>query len=140
MDKKLYLSSKILSVIGMLIAAYMTVYKITSNDGMCLGSGDCSTVNASKYSSLYGIPVGLIGLLGYIVIFLLLQFEGKNDLIQRYGMIALFGITLVGFFFTLYLIYIELFVIDAICPFCLGSQVTMTLIFILTSTRLFKQL
>lgn len=140
MNKKLILGSKILSIIGIVIATYMTIYKITSNDGMCLGSGDCSTVNASPYSSVYGIPVAFIGVLGYIAIFLLLQFEDKNSFLKEYSLIAQFGITLAGFLFTIYLIYLEFMVIHALCPFCLASQGTMTLIFGLTTARLIKQI
>jgi len=52
-----YRISVAVSVLGLLVAIYMTIYKITSNDKMCLGSGDCSTVNASRYSEVNGIPV-----------------------------------------------------------------------------------
>jgi uncharacterized membrane protein len=139
MDKKLTLASKILSVIGICIAIYMTIYKLTSNDGMCLGSGDCSTVNASPYASVYGIPVALIGVFGYVVIFLLLQYEKANDFLKEYALLSLFGITLAGFLFTIYLVYLEFYVIHALCPFCLGSQTTMTILFGLTTARLVKQ-
>ena len=68
MDKWLYRISVSLAVLGLLVAVYMTIYKITSNDSMCLGSGDCSTVNASRYSEVNGIPVAIIGVLGYLAI------------------------------------------------------------------------
>jgi uncharacterized membrane protein len=63
MDKWLYRVSAILVVIGLLVSIYMTIYKVTSNDALCLGSGDCSTVNASRYSEVYGIPLRLLALL-----------------------------------------------------------------------------
>ena len=49
----------------MLVSAYMTVYKLTDNQRMCLGNGGCSVVNSSVYSEVYGIPVALVGLIGY---------------------------------------------------------------------------
>ncbi len=136
----LALSSKVLAVLGMVIAAYMTIYKWTANDGMCLGSGDCSTVNASPYSAVYGVPVALVGLIGYLVLFLLFQFEDKHPILREYGFIAIFGIALVGFLFTIYLVYLEFWVIHALCPFCLASQATMTILFALACARLVKQL
>ena len=140
MDRKLYLSSKYLAVLGTLVSIYMTIYKLTANDSMCLGSGDCSTVNASSYSEVFGIPVGFIGFLGYFTLFLLLQYENKIEFLKKNGVLAVFGFTLTGFIFTLWLIYIEFFVLFALCPFCLISQTTMTIMFVLSSIRLFKQL
>ena len=68
MDKWLYRASVALAVLGLLVSIYMTIYKVTSNDSMCLGSGDCSTVNASHYSEVNGIPVAVFGVLGYAAI------------------------------------------------------------------------
>jgi uncharacterized membrane protein len=70
MDKWLYRISTILVVVGLLVSIYMTIYKVTSNDALCLGSGDCSTVNASRYSEVYGIPVAVVGISGYFAILL----------------------------------------------------------------------
>ena len=76
MDKWLYRISSILVVVGLLVSIYMTIYKVTSNDALCLGSGDCSTVNASRYSEVYGIPVASIVKLDSLVTYL----EEKPDL------------------------------------------------------------
>jgi uncharacterized membrane protein len=140
MDKKLYWSSVVLATIGTLVAIYMTIYKLTANNAMCLGSGDCSTVNASPYSEVYGIPVAFVGVLGYLAILgLLLLKDRAGDFIQDNNTLALFGITMTGFIFTLYLVYLEIFVIKALCPFCVASQVTMTILFIITIIRLIRQ-
>lgn len=140
MDKKLYLSTKYLAVLGILVSIYMTIYKLTDNNAMCLGSGDCSAVNASSYSEVFGIPVGFIGFLGYLTIFLVLHFENMLELFHKFGSLAVFGLTLTGFIFTIWLIYVEFAILDALCPFCLISQATMTIMFALSSIRLFKQL
>ena len=55
-DLWIYRTLLLLAIIGLVVSAYMTVYKLTSNDTMCLGSGDCHTVNSSRYSEIYGIP------------------------------------------------------------------------------------
>ena len=139
MDKWLYKASMILVVIGILVSSYMTIYKLTNNNSMCLGSGDCSTVNASKYSEIYGIPVGLVGVAGYASILVMLLLENRNDLLRRNATLFIFGLSLTGFLFTLYLIYIEFAILKAVCPFCLTSQVVMTIIFVISVIRLIRQ-
>lgn len=140
MDKKLYWSSVTLSVLGMLVSIYMSIYKLTSNNAMCLGSGDCSTVNASPYAEVYGIPVAFVGVLGYFAIFALLIFQNRlGDFIQQNSTLAVFGLALTGFAFTVYLIYLEIYVIKALCPFCITSQITMTILFMIAIVRLVRQ-
>lgn len=140
MDKKLRLISMALAVLGVLVSIYMTIYKLTANNAMCLGSGDCSTVNASKYSLIYGIPVALVGVGGYLAILAILALEQRGgSFYLSNGPLAVFGLTVAGFGFTLYLVYIEAFVLRAWCPFCVTSQITMTILFILTIVRLIRQ-
>ena len=139
MDKWLYKTLVVLVVIGIIVSIYMTIYKLTNNDSMCLGSGDCSTVNASRYSEIYGIPVALVGVIGYGAILVMLLLENRNNFLRQNGMLFIFGFSLTGFLFTLYLIYIEFSILKAVCPFCLASQVAMTIIFILSTIRLVRQ-
>jgi uncharacterized membrane protein len=106
---------------------------------MCLGSGDCSTVNSSRYSEVNGIPVAIIGILGYLAILAVLYFEKRNSFFKQNGTLMIFGMALTGFLFTIWLIYVEVALINAICPFCLTSQAAMTLIFIIAVIRLIKQ-
>ena len=139
MDKRLRQITVALAILGLLVSIYMTIYKITSNDNMCLGSGDCSTVNASRYAEINGIPVALIGVLGYAAIAGIHWLDRKNDFFEANGSMILFGISLIGFLFTLWLIYVEIALIKAICPFCVTSQITMTIIFILSIIRVVRQ-
>jgi uncharacterized membrane protein len=139
MDKWLYRISMFLVVIGLIVSIYMTIYKATSNDALCLGSGDCSTVNASRYSEVYGIPVASVGIAGYLAILLVLWYERRDKFFERNGPMLIFGMALTGFIFTVYLIYVEFAILKAYCPFCLASQSAMTLIFILSIIRLVRQ-
>ena len=143
MDKRLSQLAILLTVIGLLVSVYMTIYKITSNDSMCIGSGDCKTVNASRYSEInlagINIPVAVLGVAGYAAILGVLLFERKIDFLQQNGSLAFFGLSLMGFLFTLYLIYVEIALIKALCPFCLASQTVMTIIFILSVIRVVRQ-
>ena len=139
MDKWLYRASVALVVLGLADSIYMTIYKIFDADAMCLGSGDCSTVNASRYSEVNGIPVALIGVLGYLAILAVHYFENRNRFFEQNSALMIFGMALTGFLFTVWLIYVEVALLKALCPFCVTSQVAMTIIFIIAVMRLIKQ-
>ena len=139
MDKWLYRISVAFVILGLLVSIYMTIYKITSNDKMCLGSGDCSTVNASRYSEVNGIPVAVIGVLGYLAILAVHYLERGRGYFKQNGTLLIFGLALTGFIFTLWLIYVEFALLRALCPFCLTSQTAMTIIFIISVIRLIRQ-
>jgi uncharacterized membrane protein len=143
MEKRISQLAIALTVIGLLVAAYMTVYAITSNDSMCVGSGDCKTVNNSRYSKIdiagLEIPVAVLGVVGYAAILAVLLFEPRIGFLEQNGTLAFFGLSLIGFLFTLYLIYVEIALIKAFCPFCITSQVAMILIFILSVIRVVRQ-
>jgi uncharacterized membrane protein len=139
MEKRLSQLAIILTIIGLLVSIYMTIYKITSNDSMCIGSGDCKTVNASRYAEVYGIPVAVLGIAGYSAILAVLLLERKPGFFQQNGTLLFFGLSLTGFLFTLYLIFVETVLIKAYCPFCITSQTAMTIIFIVSVIRLVRQ-
>jgi uncharacterized membrane protein len=139
MEKRLSQLAIILTVIGLLVSIYMTIYKITSNDSMCIGSGDCKTVNASRYAEVYGIPVAVLGIAGYSAILAVLLLERNPGFFQQNGTLLFFGLSLTGFLFTLYLIFVETVLIKAYCPFCITSQTAMTIIFIISVIRLVRQ-
>ena len=139
MDKWLYRASVALVIVGLLVSIYMTIYKATSNDSMCLGSGDCSTVNASSYSEVNGIPVAVFGVFGYLAILVVLYFENRNRFFKQNSTLMIFGMALTGFLFTLWLIYVEVVLLKALCPFCVTSQTAMTIIFMIAVMRLIRQ-
>jgi uncharacterized membrane protein len=139
MEKRLRQITIALSVIGLLVSIYMTIYKITNNESMCIGSSGCSEVNASRYSEINGIPVAVLGVIGYTAILALLFLEQRPGVFQQNGTMMFFGVSLLGFLFTLYLIYLEVALIKAYCPFCLTSQAVMIVIFIISVIRLVRQ-
>lgn len=139
MDKWLYRISVALAVLGLLVSIYMTIYKILNADAMCLGSGDCSTVNASTYSEVNGIPVAVFGVIGYAAILAVHFLEKRNRFFKQNGTLLIFGMALTGFLFTLWLIYVEVAILKALCPFCVTSQTAMTLIFMVAVIRLIRQ-
>jgi uncharacterized membrane protein len=131
-DRRLVIAIGVLCVIGIGVAGYLTYTHYEGIKVLCLSSGGCETVQASVYSKLAGVPVAVLGLAGYIGILFTLAL--RNDL----GRVAGFGIALVGFLFSLYLTYREIFTIKAICQWCVSSAVLMTILTILTAIRVLR--
>jgi uncharacterized membrane protein len=129
-DRRLRIAIGVLCVIGIGVAGYLTYTHYEGLRVLCLSSGGCETVQQSAYSKLDGIPVAVLGLAGYIGI--LFSLFIRNDL----GRAAGFGLALVGFLFSAYLTYREIFTIKAICQWCVASAVLMTLLAVLTTLRL----
>ncbi len=135
-DKKLRITSAVLAVIGLIDSFYLTWAKLTHTPVICGGSSECQTVNDSLYSEIAGIPISLLGVGAYIVILGFLYMENKGDFWAEYSRMLLFGITLIGVLYSIYLTYIEVAVIYAICPYCVVSAVVMLFLFIIAIVRL----
>jgi uncharacterized membrane protein len=131
-DRRLRIAIGVVCVIGIAIAGYLTYVHYAGLKVVCLSSGGCETVQSSRFAKLDGIPVAVLGLLGYIAILLTLALRG--DL----GRSAGFGVALIGFLFSMYLTYRELFTIKAICQWCVGSAVLMTILVVLTAIRVLR--
>lgn len=127
----------VIGIIGLLIAAYTTYEHYTGLKGLlCLGGhgghSSCATVQSSVWSEVGGIPVAVLGLVGYTV--LLVSLAIKGELGRALG----FGTALIGFGFSAYLTYREAASIHAYCEWCLGSAACMTVLMILTGIRFFR--
>jgi uncharacterized membrane protein len=125
--------------LGGLVSIYMTVFKLTENQSMCLGNGGCSVVNNSIYAEVYGIPVSVIGILGYGALVAALLLQHRGAFMDDNSLLIIFGLALVGFLFTAYLVYVEVALIHALCPFCITSQISMTVVFVLSVIRLLRE-
>ncbi len=139
MDKGFKWASIVVAILGGLNAAYLLIYKLTSAQAMCLGSRDCSTVNASRYSEIFGVPVSLLGLLAYLTIIGIHVLETRSPFFKENGNLFIFGLSLVGVVFSAYLTYIEFYIIHAVCPFCVASAIFITIVFVLSIIRLVGQ-
>lgn len=118
------------ALVGAGVAAYLTVVHYTHSTVVCVAGGGCETVQQSDYAELAGAPVAVIGLVGYGLLLASALLPGDE------GRIGGFFLALVGFAFSAYLTYLELFVIDAICQWCVASAVLMTVVLVLASLRL----
>ena len=131
-DRHLRIGAIILALIGLGVAGYLTYVHYEEIRPVCGLGGDCVKVQASEWSKLAGIPVALLGLIGYAVIFVSLFVPGEEALIA--GALT----SLIGFGFSAYLTYRELFTIDAICQWCVASAIIMTLLAVVTTARLLR--
>lgn len=131
-DRRLAIAIAVLAVIGIGIAGYLTYVHYAGLKVLCLSSGGCETVQASQWAKLAGVPVAVLGLVGYVLILGSLAIRGDA------GRAAGFGLALVGFLFSLYLTYRELFSIHAICQWCVSSAVLMTVLTVVTAVRVLR--
>ncbi len=120
-----------LSMVGMLIASYLFLYKIGKIGTMACGTGGCETVQTSEWASFLGVGVSLIGLLGYLGLFLVAMVGLQPPLVGRRGVsLLLVAMSGLGVAFALYLTALEVMVIHAICRWCVASAVIIMVVFV----------
>jgi uncharacterized membrane protein len=124
---------QLLAVAGLFVAYYLLLYHNGTLVAVCGGSGwdDCGQVSGpdAPYSTIGPVPVALIGLLGYAFIFILTWLDGWWSTLADYLPELLVGTTGLAFLFSLGLTGLELFVIHAICRYCVVSAVLVTIMF-----------
>lgn len=130
MSRKLRIGMRVVTVLGILLASYLTYVHYSGTRPACTAGQACIRVQTSQWSKLDGIPVALIGLIGYVGIFLSLLVPDREE-----SRLATLALTLIGFGFSAYLTYRELFSIHAICEECATSAVFLTLLFIGAAIR-----
>jgi uncharacterized membrane protein len=126
-----------LAVVGLIDAIYLSYVKIAHSEVFCGGSRACDTVNTSPYSELGGIPIAYLGLAAYLAILLLLVMERYGGFWKQYSPVIVFGMTLAGSLYSLYLTYIEIAVLRAICPYCVVNAIVLLSLFVTSLIRLF---
>ena len=131
-ERNLRIAAAILAVAGIGVATYIAIAESGGGAPKCLAGGHgCETVANSQYAHLAGINVSVIGIAGYVLLLAAAITPGDPG---RFGG---FLAALVGFGFSVYLTYLELFVIDAICQWCVASAILMGLSLALAAARAF---
>lgn len=126
------------SLVGLFVSAYLYLYKIGRIGTLACGSGACETVQTSQWSRFAGVEVALIGVVGYAALFAVALAALQPALSDRpWPARLLAAMAGLGVLFTAYLTYLELFVIHAICRWCVGSAliITSVLVFALLELR-----
>jgi uncharacterized membrane protein len=104
---------------------------MTEVEAICGPVGDCNTVQQSEYARVFGVlPIGVMGVVGYVMILLAWVFRHLADKrLAAYATLALLGMTTFGLLFSIYLTFLEPFIIGATCAWCLTSAIIMTALF-----------
>ncbi len=123
----------LLALTGILVALYLTMYKAGFIGTISCSIGSCETVNTSRWSSLFGLPVAAWGL-GFYITTLIVALAGVQErwADERAPAVVLVALSGWGVLFSLWLTYLELFVIEAICMWCVVSAIIVTVIFIVS--------
>jgi uncharacterized membrane protein len=122
------------ALLGLAVAAYLTYVHYAALEPICAGgAGGCEKVQSSSYAELAGTPVAVLGVAGYALILASLWVPGDG------GRVAGTLLALVGFGFSAYLTWIEVFELEAICQWCVASAVLMTILAVATSSRLVQR-
>jgi uncharacterized membrane protein len=123
----------VITALGLALASYLTYVHYADIKPVCTAGGSCFKVQTSVYSKLVGVPVALMGLIGYIAVMLsLLAPEGETT---RFATLVF---TVGGFGFSAYLTYRELFSIHAVCEECATSAGLMTILMLLSIWRFLR--
>ena len=133
------LASSGLALVGVLVAGYLALFELGVSQQMFCPIGECEEVNASPYLYLLGVPLAVVGVIAYLLI-LALNLVGLRWRGKRSGQITLvvFLFSLFGVAFSAYLTYLELFVLKAICSWCVLSAIIMTTICMLSGWELIR--
>jgi uncharacterized membrane protein len=128
-----------LSLLGIFVAGYLSVKRFTGGNLACTRWAECDIVNNSVYAKMYGVPVAFIGLAGYLLLLGLavaaLETSGpwRRRLLAGNLILALGGVV-----FSAYLTYLELFVIKALCSWCVASAIVITVLAIVGGINLWR--
>jgi len=124
----------LLALVGLFVALYLWLHALGFGGAIkCGASGGCETVQTSQWAVFLGLPVAFYGVVGYVVVLVVaLVALRPAALAQRPWNVLLAGLATAGVLFTAYLTYLELFVIQAICRWCVGSAIIITLIWIVS--------
>jgi uncharacterized membrane protein len=119
------------ATLGVAVAIYIVIADSGGGSPVCVGgSHGCETVADSSYSHLLGVNVAVFGVFAYLLLFAAALSRG--DVARMGG----FAVSLGGFGFSVYLTYLELFVIEAVCQWCVASAILMTVLFAINTLRM----
>jgi uncharacterized membrane protein len=127
---------------GLAVAAYLAGIEISASSAVCGPVGDCNRVHESEYARLFSVlPIGVLGCAGYLAI-LAAWLAGRlaTGTVARLARLGLFGLVAFGVLFSVYLTFLEPFVIGATCGWCLASSMAMGTILVLTMASMWPPL
>jgi uncharacterized membrane protein len=121
------------ATVGVGVAVYIAIADSGEGSPVCIGGSEgCRTVAESSYSHLLGVNIAVFGAIGYLLLLAMALLRGDGP------RMAGFVIALAGFGYSVFLTYLELFVIDAVCQWCVFSALLMTLLFAVNALRMVR--
>jgi uncharacterized membrane protein len=130
-DRSLRLLAAGVAAAGIAVAGYLTWVHYGSGSVVCPVGGGCETVQESEYAEIAGVPVAMLGLIGYVVLLALIVWDATL------ARLAAATLALVGLLFSIYLLVVQAFVIEAFCIWCLANDVVIApALAVLTALRL----
>ena len=132
-DRALRLAAAFVALAGIGVAGYLSWAHYTNNVVACVAGGSCETVQESEYATVAGIPVAVLGLVSYTLILALIAWDSPVARLLAATM------AFVGLLFGAYLMALQLFVIDAVCIWCIANDVLIApALAVLTALRLWS--
>jgi len=129
-----------LAFVGLGVSLYLSYVEVAQVKAVCGPVGECNIVQSSEYAQLLGIPIAVLGALSYVSVVVLWAGQRFLPALQSaISLTGLFALTIFCTFFSIYLTAIELFVIGAVCAWCLTSAVFSTFLMILVATTMTKR-
>ena len=130
-DRTLRATAGIVALAGIGVAAYLTWVHYDEGALVCVAGGGCETVQQSSYAEIAGLPVALLGLVSYTIVLGLIVWD------TPYARLGAAALAFVGLAFSVYLLVLQLVVIDAVCVWCLANDVLIApALAVLTALRL----
>jgi uncharacterized membrane protein len=127
----------VVSGIGLVISAYLTWVHYSGDLALCIGVGGCEIVQGSRFAVAGGVPVALIGLGGFALIFALALVR-LREAAPVWADTTIFALSVAATVYVAYLTYIELFVLGAVCPWCVAVAVCSVIVLVVVSLELVR--
>lgn len=133
----------LLSVLfGLVVSGYLSYVKLSDTAMQCVQGGrfDCGTVQSSAYGEFFGVPIAVLGFLMYVTVGTILVLQGRVQFFTDFGTALLFSIGLFAWVFSMWLVYVQFFILEALCPWCLSHEANMTILFGLIIAMLWREM
>jgi uncharacterized membrane protein len=131
----------LLVLLGFVIAGYLSYLKIEDAPAVCVETGpfNCNVVLNSQYSELAGVPIAYLGFAVYLAIGAILLLEHRFAFLRAWGRLITFGIGLFAWLFSMWLVYVQFALLQALCPWCLSHETNFTILFALICYRVYRE-
>jgi uncharacterized membrane protein len=134
--------SLLLIGLGILVSGYLSYIKFTEEPMVCAEDAgfNCDVVQNSVYAEVGGVAIAYLGLATYLVLGALILVENRLEVLREYGPLLVFAIALFAFVYSMYLVYIQAFVLEAFCQWCLMHELIITVLIVVVTLRLRRHL